>query len=699
MTEQLDGSMSEPPGQAAPWALDNALFTPAHVALLSKAGITPEFAHGLGVRSATSPADLPAGAPDRWRHQLPGLLFPWRDDTGHVEWQLRPDEPRAFEWADDAPKYLFRSEPEGFRSVQWSLRPPASQHAPVLFVEGTKQSIAAAQHAPGGMGVIGLIGCWGGSERGMPGRGLSVANGREVVVCLDADYASNPNVWDAGVRLQLALRAEGAADVKFLRLPASGTTGLDDVLGSRVDGDRGAYLGRLIETAAPETFADYRRPKLKVSAATGAAALFDPLDGFRTAAAAGVLLGQSPMALTREHSIAIYDGQVYRSGPNDAAFAGAVATLLGDRYRTAHTAAVRDSLYGALAGRVIPEKSETPLIAVANGLLDVTTGQLYAFSPEHLSLTQVPVVWPQDAEEAACPTYDAWLPAMIGADQVEGLEELAGQMLDPRRTPPRALMLFGPSRSGKSTFLRLLKAVAGTENTSAVTLHQLADSRFAAANVYGRILNVAADLSAAEVSDISVFKTMTGDDLILADRKHGRQFEFHNKALFAFSANTLPTVSEASRAYSERIRPVKFPHSFAGREDPAIEEAMLRELPGILLRWVVAAQRRRVRGMDVPVPERLRAEFEQRSNSVADWSARCTQTLLLRDPKSATPGTTTAFLYIAYSQWMISGGRKPLGRTKFAEIIRDMPDVHQYSNQVKVKMWNMITLPESEWDE
>jgi len=260
-------------------------------------------------------------------------------------------------------------------------------------------------------------------------------------------------------------------------------------------------------------------------------------------------------------------------------------------------------------------------------------------------------------------------------------------------------MLFGPSRSGKSTFLRLLKAVAGIENTSAVTLHQLADDRFAAANVYGRILNVAADLSAAEVSDISVFKTMTGDDLIQANRKHGRQFEFHNKALFAFSANTLPSVSEASRAYLERVRPIKFPHSFAGREDPTIEEAMLRELPGILLRWVVAAQRRRVRGMDVPVPERLRAEFERRSNSVADWAARCARIVPLLDPASATPGMTTAFLYIAYSQWIVSGGRKPLGRTKFAEIIRDMSDVHQYRNTGKVRVWNMITLPESEWDE
>lgn len=678
-------------------ALATALFTLGHTELLAASAITPEHAFSHGVRSASSSADLPPDTPAYWASLLPGLLFPWRDDAGHVEWQLRPDVPRAWEPGGDPVKYLFRGAEMGYQSTQWTLRRPGPS-GPVLFVEGTKQALAAAEHAPPSVGVVGLAGCWGHSDRGLPARGLAVVSGRDAVVCLDADYMANPKVWDAGARLKLALELEGARSVRFVRLAASGTTGLDDVLGARAAADRGLYLSRLIEAAEAEGFAKSNRPKVRTTSA--GTDLFDPLDGFKTRTAASALLAQSPMALTREHQLAIFDGQIYRTGPQNTAFAGAVAALVGERYRSAHTTAVRDMLYAELGDVVIPERGTTPLVAVANGLLDVTNGTLRPFTPEHLSTTLLPVRWPESEAEAACPFYDAWLPAMVGSDQVEGLEELAGQMLDPRLTPPRALFLFGPSRSGKSTFLRLLQAVAGQDNSSAVTLHQLAEDRFAAADVYGKILNTAGDLSASDVKDISLFKNLTGDDLVQGNRKHGARFAFRNKALFAFSANKLPAVSESSRAYHERMRPVHFPHSFAGAENPAIELAMMGELPGILRRWAVAAQRRRDRGVDVAVPDRVRQTFEQGTNSAVDWVARCAEVHSLQTPKNTTPGSTTTQLLQAYQVWMTTGGRKPLGRDNLAAALRNMgPDVQEFADVTKRKRWNITVRPATEWDD
>ena len=93
---------------------------------------------------------------------------------------------------------------------------------------------------------------------------------------------------------------------------------------------------------------------------------------------------------------------------------------------------------------------------------------------------------------ATATTYEKWL-QMVCPLQIEDLEEVAGTMLDPTRTPHKAAFLFGPSRSGKSTFLRLLQAIAGVENRTAVTLHTLSRDRFAAANVYGKMLTRRAD--------------------------------------------------------------------------------------------------------------------------------------------------------------------------------------------------------------
>lgn len=667
------------------------LFATHHVELLSGAAIDPEYAYGLGVRSAITPEDLPAGAPAYWTALLPALVFPWRDESGHVEWQLRPDTPRSFEPGGEPAKYLLRNREQGFQSTQWVLRRPTGQ-GPVLFVEGTKQCITAAQHAPDGMGVVGLVGCWGGSDRGLPARGLSIADGRDVFVCLDADYTVNPKVWDAGERLTRALAVEGARSVRFIRLPAGGKAGLDDVLAGRDEAGRKLYLARLVQDADTEKFAKSNRPRK--AAVTDASALFDPMDGLRTQTAARALLSRQPMALTNEAGgIAVYRNGVYRTQGGEA-LAAACAELFGEQHRASYVATIRQSLLAELGdSRRIPDRTTSPLLNLPNGLLDMTTGVLHPHSPEHLSLTQLAV--PLDLS-ATCPVYDRWITETIGEDQVPVLEEAAAAMLDPRVTPSKALMLFGPSRSGKSTYLRILQAIVGPDNCSAVTLHELADDRFAAADLYGKTLNVAADLSSKDVSDVSALKVLTGDDLIRAQRKNGQPFTFRNKALFAFSANTLPTVNEASRAYTERVIPVKFGRSFAGAEDPSMEMAMMAELPGILLRLFRAYAVRNQRGKSVVAPDGVRTEFEEASNSAVQFVRRGCQTL----PPGGKVGATTSQLYLAYRSFMEASGRKGLlGRTKFAQILREsVSGVHELRNEAGQRAWNLLPLAPSQWD-
>jgi putative DNA primase/helicase len=91
-------------------------------------------------------------------------------------------------------------------------------------------------------------------------------------------------------------------------------------------------------------------------------------------------------------------------------------------------------------------------------------------------------------------------------------------MLDPSTTPSKALFVFGPPKSGKSTTIRLMRSVAGDHNASSVSLQQLTDDPFGPANVAGKMLNTSADMSAAHMSDISTFKMLTGGLPLLAWR-------------------------------------------------------------------------------------------------------------------------------------------------------------------------------------
>jgi DNA polymerase-1 len=220
--------------------------------------------------------------------------------------------------------------------------------------------------------------------------------------------------------------------------------------------------------------------------------------------------------------------------------------------------------------------------------------------------------------------------------------------------------------------------IAGTENTSAVTLHQLSDDKFAAANLYLRALNVAADLSAKHVSDMSTFKMLTGEDVVHANRKYGREFQFTNQALFAFSANELPTVSEASRAYANRIKPFEFPYSFAGREDPSIEDRIMAELPGILVRWVAAWQRYTTRGGYLPTDPAVMREFETRSDRVALWvSEKCTVHAeaagKLVGPEQGTKKSTLHEMFKSWAKDEDSSA--PMSSRKFIERLRSVSGV------------------------
>lgn len=410
-----------------------------------------------------------------------------------------------------------------------------------------------------------------------------------------------------------------------------------------------------------------------------------------------------PFAITSEGSIAVYRNGVYR--PDRVAFKSAAVDLLEHRYRSGHLQTLIDVAEARAfrAGLRIPDHMNQPLLNCANGLVDLRTGELLDHSPEYLMTSQIPVMYDPWAE---CPTYDQWIKEVV-PDQIDDLEEATATMLDPSRTPTKAVFLNGPSRSGKSTFLRLMQAVVGSPNLSAVTLHKLAIDRFAAANIAGKMLNCAADLSAEHVEDLSTFKMMTGQDPIQGDRKYGQQFSFINRALFAFSANEPPTVSESSRAYMERIKPFRFPNSFAGHEDHSIEERMLaEELPGILARWVRAHQRYRERGGYMPTDGVVQADFEAKSDRARQFlDDACTVWAVSSDGRAVSEGmelpgdrcSTIRDVHAAFQTWAAEQGGRGMGQRSFSARLTSMNDVFNVRGPGRKRALNIGVKPESEW--
>ena len=628
-------------------------FTAVSLAKLTAAGIAPEQAGALGITAVTARAQL-AGFP-RFLTPLPGMLF---SDPGNAATAVyRPDSPVTGEDGKLA-KYVARS---GMDPALVHYRRPAAGK-PWLLVEGQLQQRAAALYAPADWGVTGMPGCW-----GFRGTDLSMFGGYDVCLVPDADVTTNRDVHDAMTELWGALAMEDTASVALVRLLGAATKdGLDDVLGRRREDDRTAYLERLVGKALDRM---PRRPAKRKESA-----FFDETGSLLALTLANKATADHPAALAGDSGvIALYRDGVFRIDP--VAFRSAVSTLLGEDSRPVHVAAVEQVVTGKLFadGTVIPDRVAEPLLNCANGMLNLLTGELLTHDPAYLSRSQSPVPWLPDA---VCPRYTAWLEEMIPG-QMDDLEETASQMLDQSRTPSKALFNFGPSRSGKSTFLRILEAIAGVDNVCAVSLHDLSDNKFAAAGVYGKALNTYADLSPKDVKDLALFKMMTGDDTITGEHKYGQRFKFRSSALFAFSANALPHVSEVSAAYTERIKPFRWGKSFAGHENPDVETAIMSELPGILVRLVTAWQRKARRGAYLPTDPAVMAEFTQKSDRVAHWvSEYCT--VAKADPRTTLPmdrASTITELFKAFSEIQLQDGGSNMGKTTFAEKLRSVPGV------------------------
>jgi putative DNA primase/helicase len=433
-------------------------------------------------------------------------------------------------------------------------------------------------------------------------------------------------------------------------LPGAGTEGLDDVLASR----RGsASTGPTYRTLVARAGKLPRRPKAAGSDFFGAG-------GLKAEKLLAAVRAAAHWATDPAGRVLAYESGVYVE--SRSVFVHAVAGALGDDYRPAHARAVEEVLVARLhvEGRVVPD-SPKGFVNVANGLLDPLTGALHPHTPDHLSVVQLPVSWDPGA---VCPTFDGWLD-YVAAGRGDDLLEACSLMFDVTSGRQRKpVFLLGPTRFGKSTFIRVLERIVGPAGRSAVGLHELASDRFAAADLFGKILNAAADLSAEHIDDLSRFKSVTGDHPIRAQHKFGRAFVFHNSALFVFSANEAPTVGEVSRAYLARVRPYEFPTSFEGRERPEVETAVLAELPGILVRLVEALRRFHERGDYADSPEARAAldDFARRSDRVRLFQFEATDP----DPEAFTE---LGQLFAHFDRWRQANRRVAMGRHRFYEMV------------------------------
>lgn len=390
------------------------------------------------------------------------------------------------------------------------------------------------------------------------------------------------------------------------------------------------------------------------------AAFFDKLDGLRAAMLTRLVHAAGP--LTADHTGGLYrydDGVWLPDG--ERVIRERVIRLLGDMYRMAHAATVVDIVRN-LPPRFEALGEDTHYLNLPGGLLDWRTEQLYGHSSEVPSTVRIPVDWQPDA---TCPAIDAWMGQVFPGDAIGFVEEVIGYCLLNDNPLHKAVLLFGRGRNGKGTFLRLLRALIGHRNVSAVTPQSLDDNRFRAAELYGKLANLVGDVDPRIFKATETFKQITGGDAVTAERKYGQPFTFTCRALMVAAFNALPRSADTSEGFFSRWLVVPFTGYFpAGDADTSLDDKLCdaAELRGLLVLAVRGLRRLMARGCFQPPAsvEKETATFRRVADPVRSFLDEYVTTL-------TDPWVARTHVYATYQNWSAKNGHYVMAAAAFYE--------------------------------
>jgi putative DNA primase/helicase len=273
----------------------------------------------------------------------------------------------------------------------------------------------------------------------------------------------------------------------------------------------------------------------------------------------------------------------------------------------------------------LPEVEAMPVpayINMSNGMLrwDAPGGPaLLEHHPEYLSTVQLPVAWTPDAE---CPAFETFLEASVPADDRQRVWEMLGYLMMSGNPLQKLFLLYGGGGNGKGVLLHVIKHLLGPGNTSAVPLHEFAESQFATAELFGKLANICGDIDATWIEHTGRIKEMAGEDQMKGERKFGQPFYFEFWGKGIFSANAIPAAADSSHGWVRRWEVVSFPY------EPAAPDRRLKarlvepeSLQGIARKAVAALRVLMERG-DFDrgqTAQESHREFAHKSNRILLW--------------------------------------------------------------------------------
>lgn len=374
------------------------------------------------------------------------------------------------------------------------------------------------------------------------------------------------------------------------------------------------------------------------------------------------VIATGPLLTGRDGMFWEYKGGVWAQARDEVR--GRCTELLRGRYRGSHATNTEHVVHrkvGRIEGEPVSDFVNFRGDAEGNGggMLQWRTGDLMPHSPSYLSTVQLPLAWDPTA---TCPRFDTFLKGILTDDYVALVWEMLGYLLMSGNPLQQAFLFHGTGQNGKGVLMRVITALLGQENISAVSLDQLNNNRFAAAALYGKTANIAGDIDATYQESTAAFKSLTGEDTYSTEYKHRDAFTFTSWAVPVFSANEIPGSADVSEGYLRRWTVIHFHrHITEAEKIERLSDLLVEELPGIAVKAIEHLRALMERGhfdkTTGDVAEGMRA-FADRIDQVRQWVDQMCEPLHANREKATD-------VYASYKAWAESTGSGKLSAEKF----------------------------------
>jgi P4 family phage/plasmid primase-like protien len=311
-------------------------------------------------------------------------------------------------------------------------------------------------------------------------------------------------------------------------------------------------------------------------------------------------------------------------------------------------------------------EADPKVIAFTNGVYDLDIEDfveglqgrsVYQYMPFKYDASMPPVRWLKFLDDVFDGDEDA-------EQKKKCLQEFFGYCFLKDVNYHKALVLYGDGANGKSVILDVLGDMMPV--VSRLEWSELSDQRNLG-KLSDSWLNLCTEITYRDTNSTTGFKKAVAGEMMTANEKYQKPYDFRCFAKFVFATNGLPMTDDVSNGVFRRLIIINMNNSFMGREDWALTDKLRKEIPYIFS-WAMQGARRLIDSRSFTYVPSNAAELKEYRRAINSLQSFYDEDLCMRE------GDEIPFndFYTKYQEFCGQTGNRPFARNKIRALIRQL---------------------------